>query len=103
MENTKLFDDSIYIDERVSTKNDARRWLYHFQKYCDSDAMREESSRTGLNACGYGIQCDFCPGSEKKDACARAMRDYCRSKNISINFRNTSAEYFERMLRGELQ
>lgn len=80
-------------------QNKARqRWLRAFQKYCDSDEIFEESSMNGINACGYGIQCDCCKGSEKKLACAMAMDEYAKEQKIKIDYSNITKEYFRKLL-----
>lgn len=74
------------------------KWERAFQEYCDSDAIREESERNGINACGYGIQCDDCRGSFLPNECAHAMVAYCERKNIEIDYENCTEEYFRELL-----
>lgn len=76
-------------------------WLRKFQKFCNSDEIREESGRNGINACGYGIQCDMCLDSSHRLACALAMDDYCFTQKKQIDYSNVSVEYFRKLLEGE--
>lgn len=79
-----------------------REWFDAFQQYCDSDDIQKESEMNGINACGYGIQCDCCDGDfEQNCCCARAMVEYCEKKNIEIDYSNTTNEYFRKLLLGK--
>lgn len=98
IEQTKLFDDKLFIDKTTALSVVAR-WVRAFQKYCDSDEVFEESGRNGINACGYGIQCDECI-TEEKYQCAKAMLRYCKNKDLQIDYTNTSVEYFRDLLLG---
>ena len=79
--------------------NIKQKWLRSFQKYCDSDEIRKESELNGINACGYGVQCEYCKGSEKRLACARAMVEFTKEeRHFDIDYSNTSNEYFRELL-----
>ena len=91
----KLFDDNIYIDKSVVTPYDKKK----FQEYCDSDEIREESNENGLNSCGYYYACDLCDGSDLPCACARATIQYLKEKGVEIDYKNTSKEYLDKILR----
>lgn len=95
----KLFDDTIYIDKSVVTSYDKQKWKAMFQSYCDSDKIRKESGLNGLNACGYWFACDLCIGSNLSCACAKAMLEYFKKIGKKIDFKNTSEEYFDELLR----
>lgn len=97
----KLFDDTIYIDRSVITPHDKAIWKAMFQTYCDSDEIRKESEKNGLNACGYYYACDLCDGSDLPCACARATIQYLKEKGIEIDYKNTSKEYLDKILRYE--
>lgn len=97
----KLFDDTPYIDKTVSAQNDKRKWVKKFQEYCDSPKIREERSRNGLNACGHWFACDECQENFKSYPCARALTLYLKQKNIVIDYKNTSEEYLDKLLRLE--
>lgn len=95
----KLFDDTPYI---VHGPN-KQKWKRAFQKYCDSDKIREESSLDGLNSCGYWYACDECNGSGTYCPCATALMNYIKDKDIVINFDNISEEYLDKVLRGDFK
>ena len=95
----KLFDDKPYIDKSVVTSYDKKKWKKAFQEYCDSDEIRKESDANGLNACGYYYACDYCEGSDKSCACSKATIEYLKEKNIEIDYKNTSKEYLDKILR----
>lgn len=97
----KLFDDTPYIDKNVVTPYDKKKWQKAFQEYCDSDEIRKESDENGLNACGYYYACDLCDGSDLPCACARATIQYLKEKGIEINYKDTSKEYIDKILRYE--
>lgn len=88
------------LDEIIDNYKHRDAWLRAFQKFCDSDEIRKESEKTGINACGYGIQCDICNGSDNRLACAESIDEYYRSKRLQINYRNTGEEYFRKLLSG---
>ena len=90
------------IDEARDIIQARAEWLRAFQFYCDSDEIREESEINGINACGYGIQCDECLGSDAEESqCARAMERFMKNRRIAIDYRNMSKEYFRKLLMGE--
>lgn len=91
----KLFDDKPFIVKSVN--HNRGKWIRAFQKYCDSDEIREESSLNGINACGYGIQCEECK-FEEANQCSKAMIRYCENKGTKIDYSNTSIEYFRELL-----
>lgn len=95
----KLFDDTVYIDKSVVTPYDKAKWEAMFQSYCDSDEIRKESDDNGLNSCGYYYACDYCDGSDRPCACAKATIEYLEGKNIKIDYKNTTKEYLDRVLR----
>lgn len=95
----KLFDDKPYIDKSVVTSYDKKKWKKAFQEYCDSDEIRKESDDNGLNACGYYYACDYCEGSDKLCACSKATIEYLKEKNIKIDYKNTTKEYLDKILR----
>ena len=99
----KLFDDTIYIDKSVISSYDKTKWKTMFQKYCDSDEIRKESDDNGLNACGYYYACDYCEGSDLPCACAKATIEYLKEKGIEINYKDTSKEYLDKILRYEVK
>lgn len=96
----QLFDDTPYIDKNVVTAYDKRKWKKKFQEYCDSEEIREESSHTGLNACGYWYACEECE-TDRKYPCSSALIKYLSSKNVNIDYKNTSKEYIDKLLRME--
>lgn len=98
---SKLFDDTSYIDKTVVTDYDKRKWKEKFQKYCDSDEIRKESESTGLNSCGYWFACDYCDGSDLPCACAKAMLQYFHETGRQVDYKNTSKEYLDKLLKGE--
>ena len=85
------------IDEARELIKAEPKWLKEFQKYCDSDEIQEESELNGINACGYGVQCDECIFEEKYQ-CAKAMQRYMLNKRVTIDYANTSKEYFRSLL-----
>lgn len=94
---------TITIDE-VRKKIQARpKWLNAFQKFCDSNEIQKESEINGINACGYGIQCDECDMVFETCQCSRAMEKYLKKKQISIDYKNTSEEYFRELLEGRIK
>lgn len=97
----KLFSTKTLIDKNVITQNDKKKWKKAFQEYCDSEEIIEESANNGLNACGYYYACDLCDGADKSYACARATIQYLKEKGISIDYRNLSKEYLDKILRYE--
>lgn len=97
----KLFDDTPYIDRNVVTSYDKRKWRKEFQKYCDSDEIRKESSHTGLNACGYWYACGECKMG-RKYPCSSALIKYLSIRNVNIDYKNTNKEYLDKLLRLEL-
>ena len=97
----KLFDDSVYVDKSIITPYDKKKWKTKFQEYCDSDEIRKESDENGLNACGYYYACDLCDGSDLPCACARATIQYLKEKGVEIDYKNTSKEYLDKILRYE--
>lgn len=96
----QLFDDTLYIDKSVVTEYDKRKWKKKFQKYCDSNEIRKESGHTGLNACGYWYPCEECK-MDCKYPCSSAMIKYLSFRNINIDYKNTSKEYLDKLLRLE--
>ena len=98
--NNKLFDDTVYIDKNITTPYDKSKWKILFQKYCNSDEIRKESEETGLNACGYWFACDECNGSDLPCACANALIDYFKKRGKTIDYKNISKEYLDKLLRG---
>ena len=91
------------LDEARELVESYPKWLQAFQQYCDSKKIRDESEINGINACGYGIQCDECDPEELgKRQCAKAMVKYYKNHNITIDFRNTGEEYFRKLMKGEL-
>lgn len=97
----KLFDDSIYVDKNVVTPYDKKKWQKKFQEYCDSDEIRKESDENGLNACGYYYACNLCAGSDLPYACAKATIEYLKNQGIEIDYKNTSKDYLDKILRYE--
>lgn len=97
----KLFDDAPYIDKNVVTQYDKKKWKKAFQEYCDSPKIREESDRDGLNACGHWFACGECEENLKDYPCARALTSYLKKKGIIIDYKNTSEEYLDKLLRLE--
>ncbi len=98
----KLFDDTPYIDKNVVTSYDKAKWKKKFQGYCDSPKIREESAENGLNYCGYWYACDECLGYEsRKYPCASSLIAYMNKKGITIDYKNTSEEYLDKLLRLE--
>ncbi len=97
----RLFDDKPYIDKSIITPYDKKKWKEKFQEYCDSDEIRKESDLNGLNACGYWYACDYCDGSDLPCACANAMLDYFHKTGRKVDFKNTSKDYLDKLLRGE--
>lgn len=97
----KLFDDTIYKDKSTISYYDKKKWKQAFQQYCDSDEIREESARNGLNSCGYYYACDLCDGSDLPCACANATTQYFKETGRQIDFKNTSKEYLDKILRLE--
>lgn len=95
----KLFDDTLYIDKSIVTSEDKQNWKKAFQKYCDSDEIREESSKTGLNACGYWYACDCCDGSDLSCACANAILQYFHITGKVVDFKNIDEKYLDKLLR----
>ena len=95
----KLFDDTQYIDKSIVTDYDKKKWKESFQKYCDSDEIRKESDLTGLNACGYWFACNYCDGSDLPCACARALIQYFNETGREIDYKDTSEEYLDKLLR----
>lgn len=91
------------IDEAHEIINARPNWLKAFQKYCDSEQIQKESEINGINACGYGIQCDYCDMKFGTQQCARAMENYMKRKRIAINYLNSSKEYFHKLLEGETE
>ena len=88
--------------EIIDNRKNRDTWLRAFQKFCNSDEIREESGKNGINACGYGIQCDMCLDSSNRLACALSMDDYCFTQKKQIDYSNVSAEYFRKLLEGEV-
>lgn len=80
--------------KRIKQLEEEEKWKRHFQKFCDSDEIREESK---LN----GIQCDYCRGSHIENACAKSMIEYCDENGIKIDFRDISKCSFRKLLKGE--
>ena len=101
MKQLKLFDTKPLIDKNVITQNDKKKWQKAFQEYCDSEEIRKESENNGLNACGYYYACDLCDGADKSCACARATIRYLKEKGINLDYKNTSKEYLDKILRYE--
>ena len=99
----KLFDDKEYIDKSIITQYDKQKWKKKFQEYCDSDEIRKESEENGLNACGYWYACDLCDGSDLPCACANALLQYFNETGRKVDFKNTSKEYLDKILRLEEQ
>lgn len=92
------------IDEANKIVRAYRGWLIAFQNYCDSKEIRDESERNGINACGYGIQCEECLPSEMGSLqCAKAVDRYYKKKGITIDYLNTSKEYFRKVLEEDLE
>ena len=87
--------------EIIDNRKNRDAWLRAFQKFCNSDEIRKESEKNGINACGYGIQCDMCLDQSHRLACALAMDDYCFTQKKRIDYSNVSAEYFRKLLEGE--
>ena len=87
--------------EIIDNRKNRDAWLRAFQKFCNSDEIREESERNGINACGYGIQCDMCIDSSHRLACALAMDYYFFAQKKQIDYSNVSPEYFRKLLEGE--
>ena len=88
--------------EIIDNRKNRDAWLRAFQKFCNSDEIRKESEKTGINACGYGIQCDMCLDSSNRIACALAMDDYCFTQKKQIDYSNVRADYFRKLLEGEV-
>lgn len=97
----KLFDNKLYVDKSVVTDYDKKKWMKAFQEYCDSDNIREESEKNGLNACGYWFACDYCDGSDLPCACARALLQYFHEIGKSVDYKNTDKNYLDKVLRGD--
>lgn len=95
----KLFDDAVYIDKNVVTPYDKTKWKEKFQEYCDSDEIRKESNENGLNACGYWFACDYCDSSDLPCSCAKALIQYFHETGRPIDYKNTSVEYLDKLLR----
>lgn len=96
----KLFDDTPYIDKTITTASyQKQKWKRKFQEYLDSDEIREESSHTGLNACGYWYACDEC--FKGKYPCSNALIQYMKKRNKNIDFNNVSKEHLDKLLRLE--
>lgn len=89
------------LEEAIKNAEHRNEWLREFQKYCNSDEVRDESEKNGINACGYGIQCDMCRDSGHRLACALSMDDYCFKKGKQIDYQDKSVQYFRKLLRGE--
>ena len=102
MKQEKLFDDKQYLDRTITTPYEKKKWKQKFQEYCDSDKIRKESEENGLNACGYYYACDLCDGSDLPCACANATIEYHFLQGINIDFKNTSEEYLDKILRYEV-
>ena len=102
MKQNKLFDDTIYIDKNVVTAGDIAKWKVMFQSYCDSDEIRKESDKNGLNVCGYWYACDFCGGGDLPCACANAMLEYFEKIGKQVDFKNTDIKYLDKLLRGDI-
>ena len=95
----KLFNDTLYKDKSIISSYDRQKWKRAFQEYCDSDEIRKESDDNGINACGYYYACDLCEGSDLDCACAKATIEYLNNKGIKIDYKNTSKEYLDKILR----
>lgn len=55
-----------------------------------------------MNACGYWLACDECLGYEnRKYPCASSLLEYLSKKGIKIDYKNTSYEYLDKLLRLE--
>lgn len=68
-----------------------RKWRNALQKYCD-DQARDKGETTGYCVCGWMKYCDLCRGSDKTNACVKAIKEWCDIRGIKIDYNDYDFE-----------